>query len=746
MFWADKILEKRAGEEVINDSWTPSGMIHMGGLKGPILHSTLFRVLKEKNEDTSFIFGFDDADPIDGLPLDLVDSHTKYMGFPISIAPSPDGDGSFGDYFGKKMRKLFDALNIEAKIYKTSELYKDGTFDRAIKFVLDGAEEVRKAYADVYKKDVKKDWFPLQVICPNCGKLGTTKVTGWNGKEIDFCCEENLVSWAKGCGYCGKMSPFGGKGKMPWKVEWPAKWWTLGVTIEGAGKDHMSAGGSYDVSKKIYTDVFKKELPLSFAYEHFLSHGKKMSSSKGIGLTGEELLEMLTPQVARFLMIKTPPNQAIEFTPWSTDIIPKLYDDYQKAADAYFEKKDNDLGRIFNFSQVGEIKRPPKIRFSQIAQWEQMPNMKEEIKKENLEEWAKYARVWIEKYAPESDKFAVKKELPEEARRLLPKQKEFLKKVSTELNKESDAEVFQKNLYEWAKELDLQSKEAFSAIYTALLGKDHGPKASWLILSLDRKFVQNRFSQIYSNDSNHYSDEEEKKGFQLLEKPEIFSIDKELKNKYPSISVGVAIIKEVNIQKENKALEKEKKDLLELFTNLTTEELGQYPEVISYRKLYKAMGVDWHSRRPSPEALLRRIALKKGLYTINTCVDAYNLAVMKNRVSVGAFDLDKIQFPTILRFAKEGEEILLLGDENPTKYKDGEIAYFDQAGGFNMDFNFRDAQRTAVGLETKNVFINVDGIYDITPQKVEEVLKQACDLIIKYCGGKMELFGVETGE
>src|SRR3989344_2534773 len=225
--------------------------------------------------------------------------------------------------------------------------------------------------------------------------------------------------------------------------------------------------------------------------------------------------------------------------------------------------------------------------------------------------------------------------------------------------------------------------------------------------------------------------------------PDIFSISPELKSKFPSVSVGVAIIKEVNIKKTNEDLEKEKNELIRLLEGLTTEQLGQYPEILSYRKLYKETGIDWHSHRPSPEALLRRVALKKGLYNINTCVDAYNLVVMKHRVSVGAFDADKIKFPTMLRTAKSSESILLLGDEEQTQYKDGEIAYFDQIGGFNIDFNYRDAQRTAVQMETKNIYVNVDGVYNITPQKVEQVLKEAVNTIIRYCGGKIEAFGVE---
>lgn len=230
-----------------------------------------------------------------------------------------------------------------------------------------------------------------------------------------------------------------------------------------------------------------------------------------------------------------------------------------------------------------------------------------------------------------------------------------------------------------------------------------------------------------------------------LKKSEIFSINKKVSETFPSISVGVATIKNVRIGKSHPELEKEKEKLLAEMGELTTEQINIFSEILSYRKLYKAMGVDWHSRRPSPEALLRRVATKKGLYAVNTAVDAYNLVVMKNRVSVGAFDLDKIKFPTELRFTKADEKILLLGDADYTEYTEKELAYFDQEGGYNIDFNYRDAQRTAVSLETKNLYINVDGVFDISPLKVEETLREACDLIIKYCGGKIDLLGVTTG-
>ncbi len=492
MFWADKLLENTRGRQVINDSWTPSGIIHMGSLKGPVIHDTLAKILREKKTDVELRYGFDDMDPIDGLPENLMKSHGQYLGVPIFNAPGMKEGETFGQHYSNIMKDLLEELDIKPDvIYRTSELYKKGEFNEAIKIVLDKVSEVRKVYEEMYKKKLSDTWYPFQVICPNCGKLGTTKVVGWDGKEVEYECFPDLVDWAKGCGHKGNVSPYDGAGKMVWKVEWAAKWFTFGVTIEGAGKDHASAGGSYDIAMELVEKVFKKTKPLKLAYEFFLAGGKKMSSSKGLGLTGQELLEVSGPQRSRFLMIRTSPNVAVEFSPKDTLAIPNLFDAYQSSA----KSEEEDQKRIFKFSQAKGAEKVPDVRFITIAQWIQMPNMQNQIKKEGLGEWAKYARVWVEKFAPEEDKFEVKKETPSEAKNLSDKQKEFLQKVAGVLDKKWNAGEFQTAIYELSKQMDLKSSEAFEAIYKALIGKNHGPKAAWLILSLDKEFVKKRFQE-----------------------------------------------------------------------------------------------------------------------------------------------------------------------------------------------------------------------------------------------------------
>jgi lysyl-tRNA synthetase class 1 len=502
MFWADGVAEeiinsKKHKPYWVDDMFTPSGFAHVGSVRGPLVHDMLYKALKDAKQEVRSTYIMNDFDPIDGLPPEFSEKFEKYLGVPLRAVPSPEeGFDSFADYFAKDFQSVLRSLGVEAQFLSSWDMYREGKFNEAIKSALDNSDKIQDIYQKVSgSKKREKGWLPLQVICENCGKLGTTRVHDWDGKTVAYTCEPEMVKWAKGCSHTGRMSPYDGKGKLPWKVDWPAHWKVLGITIEGAGKDHSSAGGSRDIARALCEEVFKYPDPFNLPYEFFLIGGKKMSSSKGLGLKARDLTSLLPPDVGRFLFTKTDYKRAIEFDPFETMAIPVLFDEYQKAADAYFNKDNDDLGRLFKFSQIGEIKKPPKVRFQVLAQWVQMPNMEEEIKKEGLEVWAKYAKNWIENFAPESEKFAVLKEIPEAAKSLSKTQKELLSKLGKEIEKKWDGEAFQTRIYDLGKELGLTGKETFASIYISLIGKDHGPKAAWLILSLGKDFVMKRFEE-----------------------------------------------------------------------------------------------------------------------------------------------------------------------------------------------------------------------------------------------------------
>lgn len=765
MFWADKLAKEIISSEKykpyrVDDMKTPSGKIHVGSIRGVVIHDLIHKALIDNGAKSVFTYVINDMDPMDGLPVYLPkEKYLTEMGKPLFQVPSPkEGHVNYARYYADEFIEVIRKIGADPQIIWSSELYGSGKMDESIKMLLDNSDKIKKIYEDVSGSRKGKDWYPYCPICPKCGKVGSTKVTGWDGIKVKFVCLADLVDWAEGCGYEGTVNPVGLNGKLPWKLDWAAHWKTIGVTIEWSGKDHMSQGGSHQVAGRISEEILDYPVPQANIYEHFLLGGAKMSSSKGIGISAREIIDIIPPSLVRFLMARVPYERALSFDPKGYTI-PDLFDEFDKCAKAYWEGGDSLLSRIFEFSQIdkrfGKAVFLPRFRtvansiqlqkidaFSWFEKEKGKPLIDSE--KEILEERIHFAKIWLEKFAPDSEKFILSESIPEIVSSLSDQQRKYLQLLIPLIQEgKSDAERLQVRLYEISKEINLPVKDAFSAIYLSLIGKSHGPKAAWFISNIPPGFIIKRFESI-SSGGTEASRNEDKYQFDLLNNEKIFSIDSIFAQKYPSLNIGIAIIKGVKIEKTNPDLEAEKEKVLKSLAGLTTEMIGQSKEILSYRRLYKETGVDWHSRRPSPEALLRRVALGKGLYTVNTCVDAYNLVVMKNRVSSGAFDLDKLKFPAILRFAKKGEEILLLGDDAPTPYEEGEVAYFDENGGFNMDFNYRDAKRSLVTEKTANLYINIDGVYDVTREMVEKTLKETIEIIQKYCGGNVKLAGIVT--
>lgn len=518
MFWADIVASRiknssKSKEQYVNDAKTPSGRVHAGALRGVLIHDLVHQSLRNSGVKSRYTFGIDDFDPMDSLPNYLSkEKYEMHMGKPLKDIPAPEGEGSYSEYYANDFIKIFNGLGAKPEIIWSSQLYKSGKFDAAIRIALDNSEKIQYIYHNISGSKKEDNWLPFSPVCPNCGKIGTTKAIGWDGKEVEFECSKDMVQWATGCDYRGKISPFGGSGKMPYKVEWAAKWFSLEVTVEGAGKDHSSKGGTRDVSSQISKEIFKYDPPQDIPYEFFLFGGRKMSSSKGVGASAAEVSEMLPPSVLRFLMARVQPKVAIEFDPADLNTVPSLYDEFDRGQKAYFEKGDEDLADTWKASQVEEPMNNFNLRFSQVVNFVQIPgvNIEKEAEavkgseltegdKNNLKERARYAKIWLEKFAPESIKFKIADNLPAQADKLDQKQKKLLKEVAELISESKDQEKFQNDIYQIGKSIGLSASDAFKAIYIVLLGQDHGPKAGSLILAIDQEFVKKRFKEPASD-------------------------------------------------------------------------------------------------------------------------------------------------------------------------------------------------------------------------------------------------------
>ncbi len=511
MFWADKIVEeiaaKRQPPYAVYDWFTPSGKAHAGHLRTVLLHQAIYRGLMMSGFSATYHYGFDDMDPMDGLPSDVPADFRRYLGIPLFRVPSPvDGYASFAGYYAAKYLEAMEDLEIFPEVPKTSQMYLDGEFNPAITIVLDNASKIREIYAKLGAPR-PDDWHPFQVVCEQCGRIATTYVDTWDGATVGYRCLPDLVKWARGCGHAGRISPYNGNGKIHWKVEWPAKWFLLKVAYEGGGKDHFTKGSSRDYGRCIVREVFSADEPIGYPHEFFLIGGKKMSSSRGLGMSANDAANIFPPKIMRFFVYHLPPNRQLEFTP-EGETIPRIFDAFDRALAATKTAPASPEARAIAYAIQADPPWPEyTMRFSQVAFLIQMPHLEIATlaKKDkgqpltkadaaDLTERIEYARRWLDTFASPEQKFVLQPTLP--AVDLSDDQRHFLANVAEGLEKTEwrGAEIHQL-LHETKNLSGLASPRAFSAIYGVFLAKEFGPQLGWFLAALDKTFVISRLRE-----------------------------------------------------------------------------------------------------------------------------------------------------------------------------------------------------------------------------------------------------------
>lgn len=510
---ADEILKTRPEtRHVVNDAKSPSGRIHVGSLRGVILHDCIARGLSERGAQVEFQYGYDDYDPFDGLPPGR-DDLRPHLGRPLSTVPSPDPAAApnFARFYAGEFTRVFNRLGAHPRVYWTSDLYASGRFDDAIRTALDHAAQIIDIDRAI-SGSRKAERHPVQVVCETCGKIGTTVVEGWDGERVTYMCAPDKVTWASGCGHRGSRSPFGGGSKLQYITEWAAKWRLFGITVECSGKDHMTRGGSFDRATAIAKEIYRTPPPFAVPYEWLLVGGRKMASSKGVGVPAADFGDLLRPDLARFAIVRPHYRQHVDFDP-SGETIPLLYDEFDKAARAFFGHDDDaDLARTFVYAHVTSDARDVfRLRFARVAHLSQIPSVdvaeqaaREKgaplapADREELEIRLADARRWLQTYAPDSYKLEVQATLPPAAAGLTDAQRAFLAALAPVVERRPSGEALHAAIHALKGEHGLAPKAAFSAIYQAFLGKDSGPQAGWFLAALDPGFVARRLREAAS--------------------------------------------------------------------------------------------------------------------------------------------------------------------------------------------------------------------------------------------------------
>lgn len=534
MLWFAELAASidRDAPQIINDSKTPSGRVHVGALKGVLLHDAIFRALQTRGIAARYLYGVDDYDPLDEIPKGQDAHFKKYLGQPLCNVPPPPGSAAtdMAEHFIGEFFAVFAELGVKVERYRMRDEYRSGKMNEFIDRILAGTARIKQIYEEVSgpaRQGTRgPEWHPFQVLCEACGRVGTTEVVAYDGKEVEYFCRPHLVKWAKGCGHHGKVSPFDGRGKMPWKLEWVAKWRTLGVTIEGAGKDHTTKGGSRDVADACFRALFGGQPPLNVPYEFFLAKGKKMSSSRGVGTWARDMADFLSPEVLRYLVLRTQPQSPVDFPLEPDDADPKkatrnflaeefvvkLFNDFDRLKTRVFTdpRIRDDEKELYRLCELGPAEDYFTASFPLVLTYVQMPHvdLTAEMEKrkgspltareqEHLASRARSARYWLDNFARDEERTTLQPTLPARAAELTATQRAFLHRLAAAAEAaEWKDDALQAAVFDTARRTPIAQSAAFQAVYRAFLDRPQGPPAGALMAVLPRDFVLKRLTEL----------------------------------------------------------------------------------------------------------------------------------------------------------------------------------------------------------------------------------------------------------
>jgi len=284
--------------------------------------------------------------------------------------------------------------------------------------------------------------------------------------------------------------PAKGNGKLTWRVDWASRWRVLGVTIEPFGKDHATRGGSYDTGTRISREIYDYEPPYPIVYEWIHLKGKgAMSSSTGVTVTIADMLQVMPPEVLRYLIIRAKPEKHIDFDPAR---IIDLIDEFDRAT-----------GRAVELSRTKEYLKSD-IPFTHLVTAVQIASDLSGIREvldrsgyDGHDEASVRRRVlnvenWLTSYAPDSAIFEVQETLPDAVKNLSDEQRAGLGALASRIQGGVAAKDLHDLVYAVSEESGISANKMFQAIYTSLLGKKSGPRAGYFMASLDREFLLDR--------------------------------------------------------------------------------------------------------------------------------------------------------------------------------------------------------------------------------------------------------------
>lgn len=205
----------------------------------------------------------------------------------------------------------------------------------------------------------------------------------------------------------------------------------------------------------------------------------------------------------------------------------------------------------------------------------------------------------------------------------------------------------------------------------------------------------------------------------------------------PALRVGILSVKGANNAGEHPELSQRLREAEEsVRIRFTEETYGSDPGITAFQEAHRAFGNNPKRYYPSHYALLKRVIKGGTLPQINPLVDLYNAFSLTHTLPVGGEDIDKCEGNIVLDRAEGDEPFVGLGESANEPPDPGEIVYKDDAGVLCRKMNWREADRTKLTAETKNLVLVIESLLATDP--LEDILKDLASTVARFCGGSSQ--------